>query len=236
MPLMFNGNIPEAIKVDGEDAQIVKYNGVTVWEKNKKLRQLPVGTHVYLRENVYTPYIVIAHDHHGSGLTTLLRLQVEMYDKFFNEYPSAANNNKYSTSRLNTVMSNLFSNLPEKTQSFIETVNVPVRESASSSTIASMSVRLFALSGMELNGSGSAEGKQISYFTNNDKRIANDGATNHAYWTRSVVPGMSTYARRVTDAGALENNDVIVNNYIRPACCVASDFVVTETNGNYYLI
>ena len=234
---MFNGKVPEAVTYNGNDAQIVKCNGVVVWEKNKKLRQLAVGSVVYLMEDNYTPYIIIAHGHHGGGLTTLLRQNVNKYCRFHFDVPTDEYYNKYDESTLKTEMGKLFSNLPAETQRCIETVYIPVRNSAQDSTSISIPVNFFPLSGYELNGSGSAgEGTQIQYFKSDALRVATDGTTALVYWTRSVVPGMHNFARCVDVRGELGNYTVNVNIHMRPACCVASDFVVTETDGKYYVI
>lgn len=203
------------------------------------LSAIAVGTLIYLKENDYTPYLVLAHDHHGEGMTTLLRYRASNTTSgFHSSVPSGTWDHKYSNSRLNTAYETYYSGLPAETQGKLESVAIPVRESASGSTITTVTAHMFALSEMEYFGSGSAEGSHIAYFADNASRIAyaEDGSTGKAIWTRSVTGGMEGYSRYLSTSGSIGNNGVTTGMALRPACCVKSNVLLTKDNEGRYIL
>lgn len=240
MAFTWNGNTPVAITLNGHAVSKLTYNGVTVWEADNAvlLGSLSAGTVVMVEESTgYVPWVVIAHGHHGEGMTTLLRKNVSVYCNFHNSVPSSEYYNRYSNSTLKNQMAALFNALPEGTRAKIQPVGIPVRESANSGTAGvTFSANFFALSTMELTGKGlEVEGTHIPWFADASSRIATDGTSAKAYWTRSVVGGMNNFAKTIGTTGAEANASVTTNNYLRPACCVASDTELTERNGQYYM-
>jgi len=203
------------------------------------LSAIAVGTLIYLKENDYTPYLVLAHDHHGEGLTTLIRYRASNTTSgFHSSTPSGTWDHKYSTSRLNTAYATYYSGLPAETQGKLESVDIPVRTSAQNSTIITMTAHMFALSEMEYFGSGSAEGSHIAYFADNASRIAyaEDGSTKKVIWTRSVTGGMEGYSRFINESGGIGNNGVTTGMALRPACCVKSNVLLTKDNEERYIL
>lgn len=203
------------------------------------LSELAPGTLVYVMENMLTPYLVLAHGHHGSGLTTLIRYRASNTTSgFHSSTPSGTWDHKYSNSKLNTAYANYYSSLPAETQGKLESVDIPVRTSAQSSTIITMAAHMFALSEMEYLGSGSAEGSHIGYFADNASRIAyaEDGSTKKAIWTRSVTGGMEGFSRFINESGGIGNSGVTTGMALRPACCVKSDAVITKDADGKYLL
>lgn len=203
------------------------------------LSELAPGTLVYVMENMLTPYLVLAHGHHGSGITTLIRYRASnTTSDFHSSTPSGIWDHKYSNSRLNTAYATYYSSLPSETQGKLESVDIPVRTSAQSSTITTVTAHMFALSEMEYLGSGSAEGSHIAYFADNASRIAyaEDGSTKKAIWTRSVTGGMEGFSRFINESGGIGNNGVTTGMALRPACCVKSDLIATtDSEGRYIL-
>ncbi len=234
---MMDFSAVKSLVIPEGEVKSISSGGVLLWKSGSAIGDLPTGTVVYMMETEYTPYIVIAHGHHGAGMTTMLRKNVSVYCNFHNSAPSSAYYNRYSTSTLKSQMALLFNALPEATRKKIQTVGIPVRESANSSTVGeSFSANFFALSTMELTGDGvQVEGSHISWFADASSRIATDGTSEKAYWTRSVVGGMNNFAKTIGTTGAEANASVTTNNYLRPACCVASDTELTERNGQYYM-
>lgn len=228
----------KGLKIPEGEVKSISCNGVMLWRCGAWLRELEPGTVVHLLEDEYVPYLVIAHDHHGEGLTTLLRQYTDGYTNYYGSAPSSAYSNKYSSSRLKTAMESRFSALPAETQALIKAVDITVREHANTGEDAvTINSNLFPLSEIELTGSGSAlEGTHISYFASNELRATTDGTTEREYWTRSVTAGMDAYARAISTAGGATNVSVTANRYIRPACCIASDAFVSESDGEYYII
>lgn len=245
MAFTWNGSAPAAITFNGQAVSKLTYNGVTVWEAGGAsaltIGSLSAGTVVMVEESTgYVPWVVIAHDHHGEGLTTLVRQCADTYAAYHYSAPSGAYYNRYSNSRLKADMATYYSDkLTAETQAKIQSVDIPIRESANSSTSqAYVTSNLFALSEPEVSGSGSSyEGTQIPYFDSDAKRICyTSSGTAVAYWLRSVLGGMSDYARVISTSGSTSNGGVTSNAYIRPACCVLSGAEITkDSEGNYYL-
>ena len=238
--LLYIGADGKAQMVSVGDGLEIKNGKLQLAVETAVLSSLAVGSLVYLQEDALTPYIIIAHAHHGEGLTTLLRYRASNTTAaFFASTPSSESNNKYDSSALNAAYTSYFNQLPLSTQGKIETVNIPVRTSAQNSTILNdFGCKLFALSEMEYVGTGSAEGTHISYFASDSSRIAygEDGTTKKDIWTRSVTPGMAAYGRRINTSGAVANFGVTEKLSLRPACCVASDKVLTKDNEGRYIL
>lgn len=243
MSFTFNGATPATVTFNGNDVRKVTLNGVTVWEKSGALTLggLQIGTVVMVEETSGNqPWIVIARDHHGEGLTTLVRQYSDIYSRYHYSAPSSAYSNKYSASTLKQEMSNFYNDyLTTETQAKIQSVEIPIRQSANSSTDQDYATsNLFPLSEIEItNGGNSLEGTYISYFDSAEKRICyTSSGTAVMYWTRSVLGGMSNYARVINTSGTITNNGVSNNAYIRPACCVLSSAEITQdSDGVYYL-
>lgn len=242
MAFTWNGNTPAAITLNGHAVSKLTYNGVTVWEADNAvlLGSLSAGTVVMVEESTgYVPWVVITHDHHGEGLTTLVRQCADTYQPYHYSVPSSAYYNRYSNSRLKSDMASYYSdNLTAGTRAKIQSVDIPIRESANNSTSqAYVTSNLFALSEPEVSGSGSSyDGTQIPYFDSNEKRICyTSSGTSVAYWLRSVLSGMSDYARVISTSGSVSNGGVTSTSYIRPACCINSGTKITERNGQYYM-
>lgn len=229
----------KGLRIPEGDVKSISCNGVMLWRCGAWLRELEPGTVVHLLEDGgYEPYIVIAQDHHGEGLTTLLRQYTDGTSQFRSSAPSNEYNNKYPSSALYSAMGNLYEALPETTKALITTVDIPVRSNAySSSDEVTVASTFFPLSVIELTGEGSSkEGKYISYFSSDALRATTDGTTERVWWTRSVTGGIATTARAVSTDGSQTNVNVTQSRYLRPACCIASDVFVSDTDGEYYII
>lgn len=229
----------KGLRIPEGDVKSISCNGVTLWRCGAWLRELEPGTVVHLLEDGgYEPYIVIAQDHYREGLTTLLRQHTDGTSVYFNSTPNNEYSNKYSTSKVKAAMDNLYAALPEETKALIVTVDIPVREHASSSAneIAVVS-QFFALSQIELMGEGSTkEGSPMAYFSSDDTRAATDGTTARVWWMRSVVGGMANTARAISTDGTQTSVVVTNSRYLRPACNIASDVFVSDKDGEYYII
>ncbi|MBE5786821.1 MAG: hypothetical protein E7324_04690 [Clostridiales bacterium] len=202
------------------------------------IASLPIGTEIYLMEDTLQPYILIAKDQHGSGNVTLLRKYAAAdYSAFHFSTPSGEANNKYDGSSLESNHAAFFSALPAETQAKIAEAQIPVRASASGSTVTSIAAHMFPLSEMEYTGSGAAEGSFIAYFAGNAQRIAyaESGAA-RVTWTRSVTGGMNNYSRQISASGSIGNQTVVNSGYLRPACCVKSDALVAQDADGRYIL
>lgn len=212
--------------------------GTPPWEETP-LSDLAAGTLVYLLEADYVPYMVLAHDHHGSGLTTLIRYRAcSTESRYFASIPTYATSVKYNTSALNTAYVNYYDALPAETQGKIEAVDIPIVESAQVSTIVTVNAHMFALSAMEYTGLQQSEGTQIPYFANDASRIAykEDGTTATYVWTRTPSGGMNDYARAIEDTGAIGSSGLKTAYPLRPACCVKSETKLSKDNQGRYIL
>ena len=75
----------------------------------------------------------------------------------------------------------------------------------------------------------------IPYFVDNETRkgfVESTGEANKAL-TRSIIGGMTGYARVVTANGNLSNQTFSTTGYLRPVCCVASNVEVNEEDGAF---
>lgn len=213
--------------------------GTPPWE-GTPLSEMVAGTLVYLMEDALTPYMVLAHNHHGTGLTTLIRKEASLVTaKFHSTAPSYDGNHRYEGSVLAIAHDTYYQGLPEGTKGKIQPASILVRSSASiNHTIVSMDAYMFPLSEMEYTGGGVAEGSHITYFDSDSKRIAyaEDGSGAKYIWTRSVTGGMNNYSRRIGDTGVCGNQPVTIAHNLRPACCVKSDLIATtDSEGRYIL-
>lgn len=213
--------------------------GTPPWE-GTPLSNLVAGTLVYLMEEQLTPYIVLAHNHHGDGLTTLIRRDASSVTaQFHPSIPSHTGVHKYDTSALASALETYYQGLPADTQGKIQQVSIPVRRYSAGSFVAiEMSVYMFALSQMEYEGTGDAEGSHILYFDSDSKRIAYgaDGVTPQTIWTRTVTGGMADYSKAVYTDGTMRSMGVKSAYPLRPACCVKSDIVLFKDDEDRYIL
>jgi hypothetical protein len=232
----------KSLTLNGRELKMLEIGGSIVWEAASAitLSSFSVGAEISIEETagVFAPYIVIAHDHHGAGLTTLIRkYATDKTTRFHYSAPSGDAGNKYDGSQLELFLTRIFDDMPSATQEKIAQVAVPTRSSAMGNyTIIGVDARLFPLSEMELSGSGNAEGTHIPYFDSAQKRIAySETGTARASWTRTVAGGMPNFARQISTSGSISSQSVTGSMYVRPACCVQSSMPVSESGGVYIL-
>ena len=232
----------KSLTLNGRALKMLEIGGYPVWEAASAitLSSFSVGAEISIEETagVFAPYIVIAHDHHGDSLTTLIRkYAMDKSTRFHYSAPSGDAGNKYDGSELELFLTRTFNDMPSATQEKIAQVAVPTRSSAIGSyTIIDVDARLFPLSEMEFSGSGYAEGTHIPYFDNAQKRIAySDTGTARASWTRTISGGMPNFARQISTTGGISSQYATGGVYVRPACCVQSSMPVMESGGVYIL-
>lgn len=226
-----------SVFLNGRELRALEIGGFLVWEASSlTILSCAVGSEVYIEETegALVPYIVIAHDHHGDSLTTLIRkYATDKTTRFHYSAPSGDAGNKYDGSQLELFLTRIFDDMPSATQEKIAQVAVPTRSSAMGNyTIIGVDARLFPLSEMELSGSGNAEGTHIPYFDSAEKRIAySDTGTARASWTRTVAGGMPNFARQISASGSISSQSATGSIYARPALCLPFDTKVTEVDG-----
>ncbi|MGN1216981.1 MAG: DUF6273 domain-containing protein, partial [Phocaeicola sp.] len=145
--------------------------------------------YIYEEGDVTALYKVVDTDYYGNVLVVRNNCVESKLVTYYNTAPTSAYLTKYEGSSLDTYLNTTYyASLPSSTTNVIQSVDIPIRENASSSAgQAYLNRNIFTLSAKEwgLNGS-SYEGEAIEY---TDIR-----AEGNKYWTRENVGGMTSYA------------------------------------------
>lgn len=164
--------------------------------------------------------------------------QKDIYD----EVPFNSNNNQAYT---NSVFCNTkydfegkyLSNVDSKIQPYILTPTLPIAASASISATA-ITKKVFLLSITEIGGvtTLSKDGSKLSYFSDNNNRIAYYGNTNKAviWWTRSPLSSNSNRVYCMGTDGDWIGSNASSSRGVRPTFIIDSSLLVDE-NGYIYL-
>jgi hypothetical protein len=202
---------------------------------------LAVGSSVFFNVNG-NPYefIVIQQGNPDSTVydescdgTWLLMKNIYDVGKFANSYNSYRNSDTHSYIN-GTFLGYLDSNI----QSAIKQVKIPYTNgngNGGSLAIGSngLSTKMFLLSYTEVGFSSSSanvEGVVLDYFNGAEDviRIGLKGSTAYKWWLRSPYTGNSFYTWRVSTTGTAGTDRPNVENGIRPAFILPSDFDVTN--------
>lgn len=154
-----------------------------------QLGDLEPGTLISINENgVDVPFIVLAHNHHAEGRTTVVRQ--DLYHKMVwdskgaTTYADSALDNWLNTGYLNLLAASI--------QAEISAVDIDYTIGGGNNTLSTLNRKIFMLSYTELGGTNSyanVEGTAIPYFDSKDKRKAYLNGTADLYWTRSPLTG-----------------------------------------------
>ena len=211
----------------------VAYQNETI---GKALSTYGVGSIVKVRENnSLVDFIVLSHSYPASGRTLLIRKDIHSERQIWETtpYPTAP---YYSGSKLdNWLNSDYINQITEKVRSNIAGVSITVRQSDGQAYggMIQVSKKIFLLSSTELIGNapmGNYEGSQISYFSDNAKRIANYNGKADIWWTRSNTRTGSTYGfYTVLAGGSLSSVDGDISRGVRPAFTLPSNILVNSS-------
>lgn len=177
-------------------------------------------------------FIVLGHDHYGSGTgTTLIRKDAYTTTAFI--AASSANLNAYMGSTLDNICDCIFpQRLDQDIQSCMVETPIVVAQGGGVSTLHTLRRRGWALSCTEVGASGyTTEGASFSYFSDSTKRVAYlDETTVAVSWgLRSPYSG-STSAYYVSTGGTVYGNSVYSPDFAaRPAFNLLSSIVVSNT-------
>ena len=205
--------------------------------QEQPLSALSTGSLLKLNETVggvttAVPFMVLAHGHHATGKTTLIRNQLWnttiKYD--------AGSSNDYSGSDIDLWLKNTYKGyLDAGIQSQIVLVNI-------TTGYYSLSRSVFLLSGTEVGFAKDGmytEGTAIPYFSSNEFRIAYASGTSKGWWLRSPFNYASNYAFMVTAVGGVGNYKISSLYGVRPALTLPDSTLVsrsTDVDGCYTLI
>lgn len=179
-----------------------------------------------------TKFIVLGHDHYGSGTgTTLIRKDTYTTTAFI--AASSANLNAYMGSTLDNICDCIFpQRLDQDIQSCMVDTPIVVAQGGGVSTLHTLRRRGWALSCTEVGLSGYAtEGASFSYFSDSTKRVAYlDETTVAVRWGLRAPSSDSARACNVGADGALRSGDVGSPFFAaRPAFNLLSSIVVSNT-------
>lgn len=177
-------------------------------------------------------FIVLGHDHYGSGTgTTLIRKDTYTTTAFI--AASSYNLNAYMGSTLDNICDCIFpQRLDQDIQSCIVDTPIVVAQGGGVSTLHTLRRRGWALSCTEVGASGyTTEGTAFSYFSDSAKRVAYlDEATVAVGWGLRSPRSDSPYAYYVGTDGTLYNYYVNDPYFAaRPAFNLLSSIVVSNT-------
>lgn len=215
-----------------------------LWNGSKKLGSLPAGALVKLNEDGQAKkFIVLGKDHYGTGTgVTLIRK-----DAFSEIAWNASDNGAYKNRYFGCTMDNFCDGIwPLKLDEEIRECMVPVpiivAEGDNVSTLHTIYRKGFALSCTEVGVNGwQTEGTAFSYFSDNDKRIANlDGTETAVDWGLRSPYSNALGAYRILAAGTVFSYVVDCAYFApRPAFNLKSDMVISsgvDSDGCYTFV
>lgn len=177
-------------------------------------------------------FIVLGHDHYGSGTgTTLIRKDTYTTTAFI--AASSYNLNAYMGSTLDNICDCIFpQRLDQDIQSCMVETPIVVAQGSGVSTLHTLRRRGWALSCTEVGASGyTTEGASFSYFSDSTKRVAYlDETTVAVNWGLRSPSSDSTRAYGVSAGGTVGGNYVGLPYFAaRPAFNLLSSIVVSNT-------
>lgn len=199
------------------------------------LSNLANGSLVKLNENTQgKKFIKLENDHYGSG-TGVTMLRKDAYARI--AWNAAYDNfNVYFGATLDSFCDGIFPlKLDKEIQDCIVPVPIIVAEGNGVSTLHTIYRKAFALSCTEVGVSGwQTEGKKFSYFTDNNKRIANldETATAVSWGLRSPHSDTDRAYSIYTDGTVLNLYVYSVSFAPRPAFNLKSSIVVSDSPGS----
>lgn len=207
------------------------------------LGDLSAGDIIELNETVSgvtkaVDFIVLAHNHHASGRTTVVRKEVFSARAFDSRIGTNVDPGKsfipYSQTEIDAWLTSTYKQyLDSTTQTMITDVNISSIESYDSKTgmIASTISRdMFLLSRSELCGTiEPILGTAISYFSSDAVRIAYLNSVTTSYWARDIIDASRRlYIGGINALGQISystNGNTLIG--VRPAFTLPSSFRTT---------
>ena len=152
------------------------------------------------------------HDDKTAGGKAGITFQmVDCLSTTYNMNSSNTNNGGWKNSAMRSRMPTFLSQLPSDLQSVIKAVNKLVSVGNNTSTIETVSDKLFLLSEVEIFGSTTysfaGEGSQYEWYKAGNTKVKKvNGSANH-WWERSPYSGATDFFCRVNSNGSADNNN-----------------------------
>ena len=196
-----------------------------------QLSSKAIGSIVKIKENgTLTNFIVLQHGYPASGNGRTLLLRESLYDTDAWEGNRV---NAYASSDIDSWLNSTYLNLINTDiRAQIAEVSIPYTPGNGSTTVGTLSRKVFLLSytevGLSGNSDANVEGTALSYFNSDSKRIArlNDAATN--WWLRSPNTSSSAFVWYVDMYGSRGTNNCSALNGSRPAFTLPSSILVND--------
>lgn len=151
-----------------------------------------------------------------------------------NQVFNSSNNQAYAESSIKTWLKNTYLNYIEsKLQPYILTPTLPIGANASNSST-TITTKVFLLSITETGAATlSNDGSKLSYFSDNNSRIAYYGNNATIWWTRSSYSGNSSIVGCVDTNGYWSYGAASGSHGVRPTFIVDSSLLVDD---NGYIV
>ena len=196
-----------------------------------KLSTKAIGSIVKIKESgTAVNFIVLKHGYPSDGNGRTLLLRESLYDT---RQWHTSNVNAYASSAIDTWLTGTYLNLIDADiRAQISEVSIPYTVGNGSTTVSSLSRKVFLLSYTEVGFSGSSyakvEGTALEYFNSNAARIAYLNGTATLWWLRSPYTGSSTHAWLVYTNGSYGSYSCSYTYGVRPAFTLPSSLSVSD--------
>ena len=165
------------------------------------------------------------HDNKTAGGKAGITFQmVDCLSTTYNMNSSNTNNGGWKNSAMRSRMSTFLSQLPSDLQSVIKAVNKLVSVGNNTSTIETVSDKLFLLSEVEIFGSTTysfaGEGSQYDWYKAGNTKVKKVNGSANYWWERSPYSGNTTHFCNVGSGGYADYYDASYSNGVSFGFCV----------------
>ena len=165
------------------------------------------------------------HDDKTAGGKAGITFQmVDCLSTTYNMNSSNTNNGGWKNSAMRSRMSTFLSQLPSDLQSVIKAVNKLVSVGNNTSTIETVSDKLFLLSEVEIFGSTTysfaGEGSQYEWYKAGNTKVKKVNGSANAWWERSPRSGGTSYFCYVSSSGTADYRSASDNRRVSFGFCV----------------
>lgn len=198
------------------------------------LAQKSIGSTVTIKENgIAKDFIVMKHGYpdDGNGRTLLLRSRLPDSARKWN----TSERNTYDGSDADIWLNGTYLNsIDSDIRDQIENVNIRYTIGNKDNTVTDLSRKVFLLSATEVgaygpDASANSEGALLSYFTDDNRRMAfTDAGVADDWWLRSPTRSNQYWAIYVTAYGTTYQINVTKSKYLRPAFTLPSNLNVLD--------
>ncbi|MCL1974626.1 MAG: DUF6273 domain-containing protein, partial [Firmicutes bacterium] len=217
---------PFGVSQKQEEYDEMPIGSIVMWNNTitQSLKNFVPGTTITLREdNGLREFLVVAHDYPSANNNRTLLIR--KYAHSSRAWGTSSSGNAYANNSIDTWLNNdYYMLLDSDIRHNIAEVSIPYTIGNGNTSVSTINRSIFLLSATELNFTGyNAEGSVLQIYPS--LRIAqNDAGIASDQWTRSPAIANTTYAVKVTSAGAVTTALITSAAYARPAFTLPSTF------------